>query len=146
MATWRLPAGRRHGKSRVARFSGGGYLKHLDPDEWRGAVSARLGPVSVNGLLILTRGEGGFSLLVLLAAEFTPPIQLSFGFTLVGVGGMVGINRRPDIEALRAAASSGDLSTAAVPAEPVADAARPAAGTDSCFPALPGRLRRRADA
>jgi hypothetical protein len=47
--------------------------------------------------------------------EFTPPIQLSFGFTLVGVGGLAGINRRPDTEALRAAAHSGDLSNLLFP-------------------------------
>lgn len=127
MASLELPA-----------FSGGGYLEHLDPDQWRGAVTARIGPVAVNGLLIISSGEDGFSLLVLLAAEFTPPIQLSFGFTLNGVGGMVGINRRPDEKALTAAAGSGDLSRLLFPQNAVADAPRLLPVLDNCFPASPG--------
>src|ERR1700712_2233429 len=46
MASLELPA-----------FSGGGYLEHLEPDEWRGAVTARIGPVAVNGLLIISGEE-----------------------------------------------------------------------------------------
>src|SRR3954471_23525722 len=100
-------------------FSGGGYLaKH--GDEWQGAIQASLGPISVSGFGILTTDE--FSILILLAAEFTPPIQLSFGFTLVGVGGLVGINRRPDTDALRAAASSGDLSRLLFPRDAISEA------------------------
>ncbi|WP_027862984.1 DUF6603 domain-containing protein [Marmoricola sp. URHB0036] len=118
-------------------FSGGGYLaKH--GDEWQGAISASLGPVSVSGFGILTTDE--FSILILLAAEFTPPIQLSFGFTLVGVGGLVGINRRPDTDALRAAASSGDLSNLLFPHDPVADAPHLLPVLSSCFPHSPGDL------
>ncbi|KRE25567.1 hypothetical protein ASG82_18680 [Mycobacterium sp. Soil538] len=127
MASLELPA-----------FSGGGYLEHLDSDVWRGAVTARVGPVAVNGLLIISGGDDGFSLLVLLAAEFTPPIQLSFGFTLVGVGGMVGINRGPNVEALTAAAGSGDLSRLLFPQDAVADAPRLLPVLDNCFPASPG--------
>jgi hypothetical protein len=41
-------------------------------DEWHGALTASLGPVSVRGFGILPTDE--FSILVLLAAEFKPPI------------------------------------------------------------------------
>src|SRR4051794_14052385 len=78
-------------------FSGGGYLEHLDPDEWRGAVTAHIGPGAVNRLLIIASGGGRLSLLVLLAPGVNPPLQLSFGFTLVGVGGMGGVQRRPSV-------------------------------------------------
>lgn len=123
----------------LAAFTGGGYLEHLKrPDEWRGAVTARIGPVAVNGFLVIAAGDQGFSLLVLLAAEFVPPIQLSFGFTLLGVGGMVGINRRPGVEALTAAAASGDLSRLLFPQNAVADAPRLLPVLDNCFPASKG--------
>jgi hypothetical protein len=112
-------------------FTGGGYLVKVG-DEWRGALAASLGPVSVGGFGILTTDE--LSMLVLLAAEFTPPIQLSFGFTLTGVGGLVGVNRRPDTEALRAAAQSGDLSNLLFPRDPVADAPRLLPVLSTCFP------------
>ena len=44
-------------------------------------------------------GSPGFSLLILISAEFTP-IQLSFGFTLNGVGGLIGLNRTIFVKAL----------------------------------------------
>jgi len=78
-------------------FGGGGYLEHLQtPDEWRGAIHRPASDrFSVDGFVLLITGPPGFSLLALLTAEFSPPIQLSFGFTLVGVGGMVGIKPPP---------------------------------------------------
>ena len=47
------------------------------------------------------------SFLAIMGATFLPPIQLSFGFSLDRVGGIVGINRRADTEALRAAVRTG---------------------------------------
>ena len=118
-------------------FTGGGYLGHHG-DEWQGALAANLGPISVSGFGILTTEK--FSMLVLLAAEFTPAIQLSFGFTLVGVGGLVGINRRPDTDAIRAAASSGDLSNLLFPHDPVADAPHLLPVLSTCFPYSEGDI------
>jgi hypothetical protein len=48
------------------------------------------------------------SFVVLISAEFTP-IQLGFGFTLVGVGGLLGINRSVAAEALGDAVRTGAL-------------------------------------
>ncbi|MEL6986439.1 MAG: DUF6603 domain-containing protein, partial [Bacteroidota bacterium] len=45
-------------------------------------------------------GSDGFSMLIIITAEFTP-VQLGFGFTLSGVGGLLGIDRRTDVETLR---------------------------------------------
>lgn len=118
-------------------FSGGGYLHH-EGDEWSGALEASIGPISVSGFGILTTDE--FSLLVLLAAEFEPAIQLSFGFTLVGVGGLVGINRRPDTDALQAAVRSGDLSRLLFPRDPVADAPRLLPVLRTAFPQSDGGI------
>ncbi|WP_427017093.1 DUF6603 domain-containing protein [Pseudarthrobacter sp. P1] len=113
-------------------FSGGGYLSR-NGSVWSGAVEARMGPVAVSGFAILDTDH--FSLLVLLAAEFTPPIQLSFGFTLVGIGGLVGINRRPDPQALQAALRSGELSALLFPRNAVSDAPRLLPALAGAFPA-----------
>ncbi|MEP6814248.1 MAG: DUF6603 domain-containing protein [Marmoricola sp.] len=118
-------------------FSGGGYLHH-EGDEWSGALAASIGPISVSGFGVLTTDE--FSLLILLAAEFNPAIQLSFGFTLVGVGGLVGINRRPDTDALQAAVRSGDLSRLLFPRDPVADAPRLLPVLKGAFPQSEGGI------
>ncbi|GLW52004.1 DUF6603 domain-containing protein [Kitasatospora phosalacinea] len=116
-------------------FSGGGTLQRRG-DEWSGALRARLGPVVVSGFGVLTTDR--FSLLALIAAEFEPPLQLSFGFTLVGVGGLVGVNRRPDTEALQAAAHSGDLARLMFPHDPVADAPRLLPVLAAAFPQQDG--------
>src|SRR5262245_20078066 len=100
--------------------SGAGYLEKIGNKELRGAFSANFGVIKVSALGVL--GLDRFSLLVILAGEFVPPLQLSFGFTLVGVGGIVGINRRADENELTAAVSSGDLSNLLFPRDPVAEA------------------------
>lgn len=116
-------------------FSGGGYLRR-NGSEWSGALEVNLGFISVTGFGVLTTDE--FSLLVVLAAEFGTPIQLSFGFTLIGVGGFVGINRAPDTQALVKAISSGDLSAMLFPKNVVHDAPRLLPTLAACFPQSTG--------
>lgn len=111
--------------------SGGGYLGRTN-EEFRGAFAANMGLIQASAFAVL--GTREFSLLVLLAAEFTPPLQLSFGFTLLGVGGLVGINRRADTDALRDAAMSGRLSQLLFPRDPVAEADRLLGTLSACFP------------
>lgn len=85
---------------------GGGYLE-FDNDNKRyvGILALNFGEISLVAIgLITTRmpdGSDGFSLLINIGVEFSPPIQLSFGFTLSGVGGLIGINRTIMVEVLR---------------------------------------------
>jgi hypothetical protein len=93
---------------------GGGYLFFdREKEEYGGALELTISEIiSVKAIgLLNTRmpgGEKGFSLLVIMTAEFGTPIQLSFGFVLIGVGGMVGVNRavrkQPLIEGTRTGA------------------------------------------
>jgi hypothetical protein len=59
--------------------------------------------VKVIGVLdtILPDGSPGYSLLFIITFDL-PPIQLGFGFTLNGVGGLGGVNRTMVISALQA--------------------------------------------
>ena len=86
-------------------FKGGGFLM-LDSEkgEYAGALELDFnGLFSVKAIGIINTkmpdGSKGFSLLIVIAAEFTP-IQLSFGFTLNGVGGIFGLNRMIVVAAL----------------------------------------------
>jgi hypothetical protein len=54
---------------------------------------------------LLPNGETGFSLLIIISAEFTP-IQLGFGFKLMGVGGLLGLNRTVKTDVLRTACAT----------------------------------------
>ena len=61
-----------------------------------GARASRAGCGSRRSGSITTRmpdGSHGFSLLIIITAEFGAGIQLGFGFTLIGVGGLLGLNR-----------------------------------------------------
>ena len=81
---------------------GGGSLLRL-PGEggYGGTLELPLGPVQISAAAVLAAIDGQSSFLAIMGAAFLPPIQLSFGFSLDRVGGIVGINRRADSEAHR---------------------------------------------
>jgi hypothetical protein len=91
--------------------SGGGSVRYdEEAGRYSGALALRFLKVSVRGVGVidtkLPGGRRGFSLLVLLSARF-PGIQLGFGVVLTGVGGLIGVNRRIDVDALRERYASG---------------------------------------
>jgi hypothetical protein len=92
---------------------GGGSLVRLPRDGgFGGTLELPLGPVQISAAAVIAVRDGQTSFLGILGAMFLPPIQLSFGFSLDRVGGIIGVNRRADSEALRAAVrtgSSGDV-------------------------------------
>jgi hypothetical protein len=89
----------------VGCFKGGGFLM-LDSEkgEYAGALELDFqGLFSLKAIGIVNTkmpdGSPGFALLILITSEFTP-IQLSYGFTLNGVGGLIGLNRTMVVPAL----------------------------------------------
>jgi hypothetical protein len=87
---------------------GGGSLLRLPGNGgYGGTLDLPLGPVQINAAAVLAAIDGQSSFLAIMGASFIPPIQLSFGFSLDRVGGIVGINRRADSEALRDAVRTG---------------------------------------
>lgn len=116
--------------------SGGGSLEQVG-GRWRVAVLASFGVVTVtaSGVLDTDPPPG---LILLLGGEINPPIPLPFGLVLLGVGGVIGINRAPDRDQVSAAVSSGDLSQLLFPHEPDAEADRLLPVLERCFPRRPG--------
>jgi hypothetical protein len=78
-------------------------------------------------------GSQGFSLLVILTAAF-PPIQLGYGITLNGVGGIFGFNRTMALEVLRAGARTGILDSILFPPDPLANVPKVLSDVQSVFP------------
>ncbi|MEM7703301.1 MAG: DUF6603 domain-containing protein [Pseudomonadota bacterium] len=124
---------------------GGGYVSH-DPaiGRYSGALELSIvETISVGAIgLVDTKlpgGEEGFAFLVLITAEFAP-IQLGFGFTLNGVGGMIAINRSADAEAVREGVKGGAISNLLFPEDPIARAPEIISALDTFFPIEPGRL------
>ena len=81
----------------------------------------------------MSDGSRGFALLILVTAEFVP-IQLGFGFTLVGVGGLLAMNRRLDTEALRVGVRTGALNSILFPQDIIANIARIISDIKNIFP------------
>ena len=84
-------------------------------------------------------GSPGFSLLIIITAEFGPGIQLGFGFTLLGVGGLLGLNRTMLLEPLVEGVRTGAINSILFPHE--RDRQRAARSSATC---APSSRRRRA--
>ena len=70
-----------------------------------------------------------------------PGMQLGWGFTLIGVGGLLGLNRTVDLAGARARASAPALRAASCfPVDPVANASRMISDLRAIFPPAPGRF------
>jgi hypothetical protein len=109
---------------------GGGYLQ-FDPDrdQYAGSLQLELAEtIAVTAIGLLTTrlpdGSPGFSLLIILTAEGFAPIQLGFGFTLTGIGGLIGVNRTTAVDALRDGIRTGALNSVLFPADPVRNVQR----------------------
>jgi hypothetical protein len=99
---------------------GGGFLGERGQG-YGGALQLRLGPVEVKAVGLVTL-EPSFGLVVVMSIAFVPPIDLTFGFTLNAVGGVVAVEHRLDSDALRAGLADGALDHLMFPADPVAAA------------------------
>lgn len=121
---------------------GGGYLS-FDPENERysGVLQLRIGDLTLTAIGLLTTklpgGRDGFSLLVVITGEF-PPVQLGFGFTLNGVGGLVGANRTMDVNVLRGGVKDGTTRSLLFPEDPVRNATQIVSDLRNAFPPAAG--------
>ncbi|NLD67656.1 MAG: hypothetical protein GX644_02460 [Limnobacter sp.] len=125
-------------------LSGGGFLRH-DPVQQSYAGVMQLSvqqrfSVTAFGLLAtrLPGGARGYSLLVFITAQDFQPVPLGLGFNLLGIGGMLGINRSFDLEVLRAGMRNATLGAMLFPRDPVANAPAILQALASAFPARRG--------
>ena len=118
---------------------GGGSLLRLPGDGgYGGTLELPLGPVQVTAAAVIAMVNGQPSFLAILGAQFIPPIQLSFGFSLDRVGGIVGVNRRVDSEALRGAVRTGIAGDVLFAVSPPPSPLALVTAADRLFPAQVG--------
>lgn len=123
--------------------TGGGYIS-FDPDkgEYAGVLELSLLSISIKAIGVLDTklpdGSPGFSFLIILTFDL-PPIQLGFGFTLNGLGGLCGINRTMVLDALRDAMRAHHLDSILFPPDPVKDAPQIISDIRTIFPPTQGR-------
>ena len=120
-------------------FKGGGFLM-LDSEkgEYAGALELDFnGLFSVKAIGVINTkmpdGSKGFSLLIVISAEFTP-IQLSFGFTLNGVGGIFGLNRMIAVNALAEGIRTNAVKSILFPENVIANISRIISDIKQFFP------------
>jgi hypothetical protein len=125
---------------------GGGYLYFdFEREEYAGALELVFsGFLSLKAIgLISTRmpdNSKGFSLLVIITAEFGVPLQLGFGFTLNGVGGLLGLNRTMRLDAIAAGVRTGGVESIMFPRDVIANAPRIISDLRNFFPPAPDRF------
>jgi hypothetical protein len=127
--------------------TGGGFIS-FDPESGRytGVVDLDLFGVGVTviGILDTLDAAGrplpppGFSFLLIVSVELSP-IQLGFGFTLNGVGGLAAVHRRLDSLALLDGVRAGSLDAIMFPTDPVRDAPQIVSDLGEIFPVATGR-------
>ena len=124
--------------------SGGGYIG-FNPakGQYSGILQLSLLDtiqITVIGVLdtIMPDGSDGFSFLLIITFTF-PPIQLSFGFTLNGVGGLGGVNRTMSVDALHAGFRAHTLNSVLFPPDPIANSSQIISDIRNFFPPAQGR-------
>jgi hypothetical protein len=125
---------------------GGGFL-FIDPDRGEYAGTLQLSfidIVQVTAIGIITTkmpdGSPGFSLLLILTADFGPGIQLGFGFTLLAVGGLIGLNRTMNLQALMDGVRTGAIQDIMFPQDVVANAPKIISDLRAIFPPQEGKF------
>jgi hypothetical protein len=122
-------------------LTGGGFLSHdAATGLYAGVLELSLSdpPLTLKAIgLVSTRlpdGGAGYSMLVLITAEDFPPIPLVLGFSLLGVGGLVGVHRTVDEQAVRQGLRADTLGSVLFPSDPIANAPAVIRALTAVFP------------
>ncbi len=127
-------------------IKGGGFLA---VDTARGEYAGALELVFSEFLtlkavgLITTKmpdGSKGFSLLIIITAEFGTGLQLGFGFTLLAVGGLLGLNRTVNLQALMEGVRTGAVESIMFPRDLIANAPKIISDLRAFFPPQEGKF------
>lgn len=128
----------------AAVVKGGGFLRFFpEKEQYEGILELDLsGIVSVKAIALITTrlpdGSKGFSLLLILTAEFGSPIQLGLGFTLSGVGGLLGLNRTMRLEVIATGIRDGGINSIMFPQNVIENAPRIISDLKKYFPVEAG--------
>ncbi len=130
----------------VGVVSGGGFLSFdAARGEYAGALELEFADfLALKAIgLISTRmpdGSTGFSLLMVITAEFPGGLQLGYGFTLLGVGGILGLNRGMRLSAIMEGVRTGAIESVMFPRDVIANAPRILSDLKVFFPPEQGRF------
>ena len=127
-------------------IGGGGFVEHdHNRGRYAGALHLKLAErIDIKALCVVDTDvpdlPDGYSALVSLAVTWSPPVPLLLGFTLNGIGGLLGINRTINVEALRSGLKTGAMDAILFPRDPLRDLPRLLGQVRSVFPPAPGMI------
>lgn len=125
---------------------GGGYLYFdVNREEYAGALELVFsGFLNLKAIGLITTkmpdGSKGFSLLIIITAEFATGIQLGFGFTLLAVGGLIGLHRTVRLQPLAEGVRTGTINNILFPKDVIANAPRIISDLRTIFPPEEGKF------
>lgn len=126
--------------------TGGGYLYFdFEKEQYAGVLQLEIAQkFSLTAVGLLTTkmpdGKPGFSLLVIISVRFDPGIQLGYGFSLNGLGGLLGVNRTVTTEVLRDGLRRGALGSILFPQNVVENAPQIISNLSAIFPSAQDRF------
>jgi hypothetical protein len=116
--------------------NGGGFLRYKEePGEYGGMLDLQFGHIGITAFGLFDPDP--FSLVVVMSIVFRPRIELSFGFTLNGLGGIIAINRSLATTELAKALQQGGLDQLLFPSDPIAAAPKILDRLGAVFPPRP---------
>lgn len=120
-------------------ISGGGFLNYdKDNHRYTGALTLNFQDMELDAVGIintrLPNGQKGFSMILSISTLFNPGFQLAFGFTLNGVGGLIGIHRTMKVNVLRDRVANGSLNSIMFPRNVIANAPKIISDLRAVFP------------
>lgn len=122
--SFRTPSG--YAISLEAEAIKGGGLLSINGSEYRGALALQFQNIGFSAFAILNtelpNGRSGFSFAASIFASLNLP--LGYGFFLTGLGGIIGINRTIDTDAMRKVLFEGRLDNLLFPADPISSASQ----------------------
>ena len=130
----------------AAVIKGGGYLFFdFDKEEYAGALELTIANyISLKAIGLMTTrmpdGSKGFSLLIIITAEFSSGIQLGYGFSLNGVGGLLGLNRTMKLQPLMEGVRTGAVNNIMFPQDIIKNAPRIISDLRTIFPPYEGKF------
>jgi hypothetical protein len=124
-------------------ISGGGFLAlDFDNNQYAGVLDLKLALEELDIQLIaiglintrLPNGQEGFSMLISISAFFNPPFKLPYQFTLIAVGGILGIHRTMKVDVLQEQIRTGAIRSIMFPEKVIENASKIISDLRSVFP------------
>ncbi len=126
-------------------ITGGGYLYiNTAKGQYFGALELEfedLFSLKAVGIIDTKMPDGskGFSLLIIITADFVP-LQLGFGFTLNGVGGLLGLNRTMNVDELKEGIKTNAIKSVLFPQDIIANIDKIVSDLEQIFPVYEGHF------